>query len=59
MKVSTFTKLQSVDGDIIDCIDIYRQSAFDHPLRYNHTIQHAIVSTKQDKYSGGKADLHL
>ncbi|KAK1285923.1 hypothetical protein QJS10_CPB20g00471 [Acorus calamus] len=30
---------QSVDGDIIDCVDIYKQPAFDHPLLYNHTIQ--------------------
>ncbi|KAK1312371.1 hypothetical protein QJS10_CPA07g00934 [Acorus calamus] len=126
--------IKSVDGDIIDCVDIYKQPAFDHPLLYNHTIQmrpsvypkgveaettlkkihqpwhfngrcpkgtvpirrtrksdlmratslknfgkkypegirhpqnaddartghvHAIVSTKKDKYFGGKADLHL
>ncbi|KAL4192200.1 hypothetical protein AMTRI_Chr06g171100 [Amborella trichopoda] len=27
------------DGDVIDCVDIYKQPAFDHPLLKNHTIQ--------------------
>ncbi|KAJ9538254.1 hypothetical protein OSB04_030987 [Centaurea solstitialis] len=27
------------DGDIIDCIDIYKQPAFNHPALKNHTIQ--------------------
>ncbi|KAK1267599.1 hypothetical protein QJS04_geneDACA002505 [Acorus gramineus] len=31
--------MQSEDGDIIDCVDIYKQPAFDHPLLKNHTIQ--------------------
>uniref|UniRef100_A0A7N2LEZ7 Neprosin PEP catalytic domain-containing protein n=1 Tax=Quercus lobata TaxID=97700 RepID=A0A7N2LEZ7_QUELO len=31
--------IKSPDGDIIDCIDIYKQPAFDHPLLKNHTIQ--------------------
>ncbi|RDX58062.1 hypothetical protein CR513_62648, partial [Mucuna pruriens] len=31
--------LQSEDGDIIDCIDIYKQPAFDHPALKNHTIK--------------------
>ncbi|KAL3537234.1 hypothetical protein ACH5RR_000600 [Cinchona calisaya] len=31
--------IKSPDGDIIDCIDIYHQPAFDHPLLKNHTIQ--------------------
>ena len=31
-------KWQSPDGDIIDCINIYHQPAFDHPLLKNHTI---------------------
>ncbi|GFQ00161.1 hypothetical protein PHJA_002160100, partial [Phtheirospermum japonicum] len=29
----------SEDGDIIDCIDIYQQPAFDHPALRNHKIQ--------------------
>ncbi|KAI7978885.1 hypothetical protein LOK49_Contig670G00002 [Camellia lanceoleosa] len=31
--------IKSEDGDIIDCIDIYKQPAFDHPALQNHTIQ--------------------
>ncbi|XP_066342252.1 protein neprosin-like [Miscanthus floridulus] len=30
---------ESPDGDIIDCVDIYKQPAFDDPLLENHTIQ--------------------
>ncbi|XP_050281543.1 uncharacterized protein LOC126722434 [Quercus robur] len=31
--------IKSPDGDIIDCVDINKQPAFDHPLLKNHTIQ--------------------
>ncbi|KAL0907018.1 hypothetical protein M5K25_025556 [Dendrobium thyrsiflorum] len=31
--------LKSPDGDIIDCVNIARQPAFDHPFLRNHTIQ--------------------
>ncbi|RWR82744.1 hypothetical protein CKAN_01147700 [Cinnamomum micranthum f. kanehirae] len=31
--------IQSEDGDIIDCVDINKQPAFDHPLLKNHKIQ--------------------
>ncbi|KAL5558747.1 hypothetical protein UlMin_034958 [Ulmus minor] len=31
--------IQSEDGDIIDCIDIYKQPALDHHALRNHTIQ--------------------
>nr|XP_027108703.1 uncharacterized protein LOC113728501 [Coffea arabica] len=30
--------IKSPDGDTIDCVDIYHQPAFDHPLLKNHTI---------------------
>ncbi|KAK0572116.1 hypothetical protein LWI29_026373 [Acer saccharum] len=38
---NTITRLylQSEDGDIIDCVDIYKQPAFDHPALRNHKIQ--------------------
>ncbi|XP_057477853.1 uncharacterized protein LOC130765448 [Actinidia eriantha] len=36
--------IQSEDGDIIDCIHIYKQPAFDHPALRNHTIQMAPSS---------------
>ncbi|KAL6349640.1 hypothetical protein AAG906_041046 [Vitis piasezkii] len=35
----TLKTLQIEDGDAIDCVDIYQQPAFDHPLLKNHTIQ--------------------
>ncbi|KAK3024149.1 hypothetical protein RJ639_042833 [Escallonia herrerae] len=40
--------IRSGDGDIIDCIDIYKQPALDHPALANHTIQVRpfCVSTK-------------
>ncbi|KAM4082520.1 hypothetical protein ACJW30_11G180800 [Castanea mollissima] len=31
--------IKSPDGDIIDCVDIYNQPVFDHPLLKNHTIK--------------------
>ncbi|CAL4991001.1 unnamed protein product [Urochloa decumbens] len=31
--------IESPDGDIIDCVHISKQPAFDHPLLKNHTIQ--------------------
>ncbi|RVW89491.1 hypothetical protein CK203_043624 [Vitis vinifera] len=48
----TLKTLQIEDGDAIDCVDIYQQPAFDHPLLKNHTIQ-----MKPSSYpSGIKAD---
>nr|POF24291.1 hypothetical protein CFP56_40405 [Quercus suber] len=35
----TLKSIESPDGDIIDCVDINKQPAFDHPLLKNHTIQ--------------------
>nr|XP_023872927.1 uncharacterized protein LOC111985507 [Quercus suber] len=35
----TIKSIQGEDGDIIDCVDIYQQPAFSHPLLKNHTIQ--------------------
>ncbi|KAK3438382.1 hypothetical protein EUGRSUZ_C02999, partial [Eucalyptus grandis] len=31
--------IQSADGDIIDCVDMHKQPAFDHPAMKNHAIQ--------------------
>ncbi|XP_058223053.1 protein neprosin-like, partial [Rhododendron vialii] len=31
--------IRSEDGDIIDCIEVHKQPAFDHPALRNHTIQ--------------------
>ncbi|KAG6487206.1 uncharacterized protein LOC122010976 [Zingiber officinale] len=35
----TLKSIQSADGDVIDCVDIYKQPAFDHPLLKNHIIK--------------------
>jgi len=34
-----FVVKQSPDGDIIDCIPISKQPAFDHPFLKDHKIQ--------------------
>ncbi|XP_022714534.1 uncharacterized protein LOC111274163 [Durio zibethinus] len=44
----TIKTIQREDGDVIDCVDIYKQPAFDHPLLKNHTIQ-----MKPSSYIGG------
>ncbi|EFH56355.1 hypothetical protein ARALYDRAFT_903838 [Arabidopsis lyrata subsp. lyrata] len=35
----TVKSIKSEDGDVIDCVPITNQPAFDHPLLKNHTIQ--------------------
>ncbi|KAF0896728.1 hypothetical protein E2562_027255 [Oryza meyeriana var. granulata] len=37
--VPVIKSIKSEDGDIIDCVDIYKQPAFDHPLLKNHRIK--------------------
>ncbi|XP_029128538.1 uncharacterized protein LOC109804971 [Cajanus cajan] len=46
--------IQSEDGDIIDCIDINKQPAFDHPALKGHKIQMAPTydSAKEDTTVG-------
>ncbi|KAL9226863.1 hypothetical protein vseg_002626 [Gypsophila vaccaria] len=39
MRKPPVKSIQSSDGDIIDCVGIYDQPAFDHPALKNHTIQ--------------------
>ncbi|KAG4931514.1 hypothetical protein JHK82_048622 [Glycine max] len=48
--------IQSEDGDIIDCIDINKQPAFDHPALKGHKIQMAPTynSAKKDMTIGTK-----
>nr|XP_043625411.1 uncharacterized protein LOC122596826 [Erigeron canadensis] len=47
------------DGDIIDCVDIYKQPAFNHPALRNHTIQFSVVLTEGFSYSGAKANIKV
>ncbi|EOA16770.1 hypothetical protein CARUB_v10004983mg, partial [Capsella rubella] len=48
---------QTEHGDILDCIDIHKQLAFDHPLLMNHSIQLRPTTipkgTKTNNQNGG------
>ncbi|KAF3947688.1 hypothetical protein CMV_026208 [Castanea mollissima] len=44
----TIKTIEGKDGDIIDCVDLYQQPAFDHPLLKNHTIQMEPSSIPSD-----------
>ncbi|GMH15997.1 hypothetical protein Nepgr_017838 [Nepenthes gracilis] len=35
----TIKTIKGDDGEVVDCVDIYKQPAFDHPLLKNHTLQ--------------------
>ncbi|KAK1285924.1 hypothetical protein QJS10_CPB20g00470 [Acorus calamus] len=37
--INRIKMIKSVDGDVIDCVNILKQPTFDHPLLQNHTIQ--------------------
>ncbi|XP_042388063.1 uncharacterized protein LOC121980166 [Zingiber officinale] len=44
LKDETICQLQhtlesTITGDLFDCVDMYKQPAFDHPLLKNHTLQ--------------------
>ncbi|TXG46639.1 hypothetical protein EZV62_027861 [Acer yangbiense] len=51
--------IKSEDGDIIDCVDINKQPAFDHPALRNHKIQSAILVTEGQYYSGAQGDINV
>ncbi|KAK1300359.1 hypothetical protein QJS10_CPB13g00152 [Acorus calamus] len=38
-KAAFFKEAEKEDGDIFDCVDIYKQPSLDHPLLKNHSIQ--------------------
>ncbi|XP_026416247.1 uncharacterized protein LOC113311652 [Papaver somniferum] len=49
-------------GDILDCIDVYKQPAFDHPSLKDHKIQYVSVETPYDEkneYYGAKASFGI
>lgn len=45
------------DGSTIDCIDIYKQPAFDHPLLKNHKLQMKPSSLLQEKMTMSSLEL--
>ncbi|GMI88512.1 hypothetical protein like AT5G25950 [Hibiscus trionum] len=49
--------IQSEDGDIIDCVDIYKQPAFDHPALKNHVIQMKPSFVLNEEKSSTKNEL--
>ncbi|XP_054779747.1 uncharacterized protein LOC129287565 [Prosopis cineraria] len=51
--------IKSPDGDIIDCVSILNQPAFDHPKLKNHKMKYASVYVKGDRsYYGTKATIN-
>ncbi|KAI9107061.1 hypothetical protein K1719_022589 [Acacia pycnantha] len=48
--------IQSDAGDIIDCVDIYKQPAFDHPTLKNNKIQMAPSFVPRSQDSNAKND---
>ncbi|PKA57427.1 hypothetical protein AXF42_Ash013615 [Apostasia shenzhenica] len=46
--------IKSPDGDIIDCVRVSHQPAFDHPLLRNHTIQVRPFFHPEGLYDGNK-----
>jgi hypothetical protein len=58
--------IESPDGDIIDCVHISHQPAFDHPILQNHTIQmrpsvlpDGLFTTSKTSRSNGPAKPQL
>ncbi|XP_061374897.1 protein neprosin-like [Gastrolobium bilobum] len=48
--------IKSEDGDIIDCVDVYKQPAFDHPALQNHKIQ-MIPDFLQESHNASAKDV--
>ncbi|CAL5066522.1 unnamed protein product [Urochloa decumbens] len=49
--------IESPDGDIIDCVHISHQPAFDHPLLKNHTIQFRPAYHPEGLYDDAKSSI--
>ncbi|KAI3866176.1 hypothetical protein MKX03_008780 [Papaver bracteatum] len=47
--------IQTEYGDVIDCVDIYKQTAFDHPSLKNHTLQMKPIFYPATKSKNGSA----
>ncbi|PON75647.1 hypothetical protein TorRG33x02_244960 [Trema orientale] len=55
----TIKSIEGENGEVIDCVDIYKQPAFDHPLLKNHIIEYAEVTLIGGKYYGANATINL
>ncbi|XP_074579065.1 uncharacterized protein LOC141835571 [Curcuma longa] len=51
--------MTTTDGEVIDCVDIYKQPAFDHPLLKDHKIQQAGAWKTGGPYIGAKASINV
>ncbi|KAF5957074.1 hypothetical protein HYC85_004299 [Camellia sinensis] len=51
--------IQNNYGDIYDCVDFYKQPAFDHPLLKNHTFHFQMKPTSLPKRSNVRKPLHI
>ncbi|KAF8407130.1 hypothetical protein HHK36_006255 [Tetracentron sinense] len=59
-KAAAIKSIESEDGDVTDCVDMYKQPAvFDHPLLKNHKIQYAAVYEIGNKYYGAQASINV
>ncbi|XP_027368487.1 uncharacterized protein LOC113874463 [Abrus precatorius] len=57
MKIVNKPPIKSINtkfGDIVDCIDINKQSSFDHPLLKNHKLQRKPSFQKSIEKTGAK-----
>ncbi|GLT69278.1 hypothetical protein SLA2020_414390 [Shorea laevis] len=56
----TVKTIEGKDGEVIDCVDIYQQPAFNHPLLKNHSIQMESSSSIPNVTNGKlyNAELH-
>ncbi|KAJ9538257.1 hypothetical protein OSB04_030990 [Centaurea solstitialis] len=48
-KLHVVKTIRVKEGDIIDCVDIYKQPAFNHPALKNHTIQKETEKPEKDR----------
>ncbi|KAL3507406.1 hypothetical protein ACH5RR_032788 [Cinchona calisaya] len=55
----TLKSIKSKDGDVIDCVHISQQPAFDHPSLKDHNIQSVVAGVEGETYYGAKASINV
>ncbi|XP_058745045.1 protein neprosin-like [Vicia villosa] len=56
---SPIKSIYTKSGSIVDCVEINKQPAFDHPLLWNHTLQRKPSFKTSVKISAGKSSFPL
>ncbi|THU48279.1 hypothetical protein C4D60_Mb09t24570 [Musa balbisiana] len=51
--------IKSEDGDIIDCVDIYKKPPFDHPLLKDHIIKYGVLVVNGSSYVAAIAVINV